>query len=40
MQNAYNATNAEFTAYDYRFVESAPVPGIPILPTFGVRGGF
>lgn len=40
IQNVYNALNPEFTTYDYRFRESAPVPGIPILPTFGVKGRF
>lgn len=40
VQNVYNANNPEFTAYDYRFREKAPVPGIPILPTFGAQGRF
>ena len=40
VQNIYNSTNAEFTIYDYRFRESAPVPGIPFLPTFGFQGSF
>jgi hypothetical protein len=38
VQNIENAMNAEFTTWDYRFRESAPVPGLPILPTFGLRG--
>ena len=38
VQNIENAKNAEFTSWDYRFRESAPVPGIPVLPTFGLRG--
>jgi TonB family protein len=40
VQNVYNAENPEFTAWDYRYRESAPVPGIPILPTFGLTGRF
>lgn len=38
IQNAYNAKNVEATEYDYRFRESAPVTGIPFLPTIGIRG--
>ena len=40
VQNLYNAENPEATQFDYRFRESAPVRGIPILPTIGVRGRF
>lgn len=40
IQNVYFATNPELTAYDYRFRESEPIPGIPILPSFGVRARF
>ena len=40
IQNVYNATNAELTTYDYRFEESAPVPGIPFLPSIGLMGRF
>ncbi|MSP73122.1 MAG: TonB-dependent receptor [Myxococcales bacterium] len=40
VQNVENAPNAEFTTWDYRFRESAPVPGIPVLPTLGVRGTY
>lgn len=40
IQNVYYATNPEFTTYDYRFRESAPVPGVPILPSFGLKGAF
>jgi hypothetical protein len=40
VQNVYNAQNPEATIYDYRFRASAPVRGLPILPTLGVRGSF
>ena len=30
--------DVEATEYDYRFRESAPVTGIPFLPTIGIRG--
>ena len=40
VQNVYNAENPEATLYDYRFRESAPVRGLPILPVLGVRGRF
>lgn len=37
-QNVTNAANEEATQWDYRYRESSPVTGIPILPTLGVRG--
>jgi TonB family protein len=40
IQNVYNAQNPEFTVYDYRYNQSAPVRGIPILPVVGIRGKF
>ncbi len=40
VQNVYNATNPEFTTYDYRFRDSQDIPGIPVLPTIGFRGRF
>jgi hypothetical protein len=40
VQNALNAPNPEDTIYDYRYRESAPVRGLPILPLLGVRGSF
>ncbi len=40
VQNVYNAENPEATLYDYRYRESAPVRGLPILPVLGVRGRF
>lgn len=40
LQNVYNALNPEGTRYDYRYEESAPLPGLTILPSLGVRGSF
>jgi hypothetical protein len=40
IQNATNAVNAEDLLYDYRYRESAPVRGLPILPLLGMRGTF
>lgn len=40
VQNLLNASNEEGTQYDYRFRESAPVSGVPFLPTLGIRGQF
>jgi hypothetical protein len=36
--NVYNAENPEATQWDYRFENSAPVRGVPIIPTLGVKG--
>ncbi len=38
--NVYNATNEEGTDYNYNYRKSAPVPGLPIIPTLGVNGRF
>jgi hypothetical protein len=35
--NVYNAQNGEGIQYQYDFQDSARVPGLPILPTLGVR---
>lgn len=40
VQNVYNALNPEGTRADYRFREFAPLPGLTVLPTLGVRGSF
>ena len=40
VQNVYNAENPEATIHDYRFEESGPVRGLPVLPILGVRGRF
>jgi TonB family protein len=38
IQNVYNHENVEATQYDYRYEDSVPITGIPILPTIGIRG--
>ena len=38
--NVYNHTNSEFVIYNYDFTESKVVPGIPFLPSTGVKGEF
>lgn len=38
VQNAYNATNPEASLYDWRYVNRTEVPGLPIIPSLGVRG--
>ncbi len=38
VQNVYNATNPEGTIYDWRYVQSSELPGLPIIPSLGVRG--
>jgi TonB family protein len=40
VQNVYNAENPEATVYDFRFRESGPIRGLPLLPTLGVKGAF
>ncbi len=40
VQNIYNAENPEVILWDYRYRENAPLRGLPILPTFGVKGEF
>jgi TonB family protein len=40
VQNVYYARNEEFTTYDYRYRSSYGIQGIPILPTFGLKGSF
>jgi TonB family protein len=40
VQNVFNSENPEGVLYDYRFQESAPIRGLPILPILGVRGRF
>jgi hypothetical protein len=40
VQNVLDAENPESTAYDYRYRDSAPVRGLPILPVLGLRGRF
>lgn len=38
VQNVYNSPNTEGTLYSYNFRQNASLPGLPILPTIGVRG--
>jgi TonB family protein len=40
VQNVYNAENPEATLYDYRFRDSGPLRGLPLVPTLGVKGSF
>ncbi len=38
VMNVLNHANVEAYEFDYRFRETAPVTGIPIVPTLGIRG--
>ena len=38
--NVYNARNSEGWRYSYNFTDRDRVPGLPILPTIGVRALF
>jgi TonB family protein len=40
IQNVTYYTNQEGTQYNYDYTESKPVEGIPIFPSFGVKGEF
>ncbi len=40
VQNVFNASNPQLTLWDYRYQESAPLRGLPLLPTLGVSGKF
>ncbi len=40
VQNAYNRQNAEGTNYNYDYSQSSTVGGLPLLPSFGVKGEF
>ena len=40
VQNVYWAKNPEGYQWDYRFREQTQIPGLPILPTLGVKGSF
>jgi TonB family protein len=39
-QNVTNHKNEEIHVYDYRYREQGSISGIPIFPTFGVKGKF
>jgi hypothetical protein len=36
--NVYNAQNGEAYQYEYDFSKRGKLPGLPFLPTLGVRG--
>ena len=38
VQNAYNATNREGEIYSWDYRRSADLPGLPILPSIGIKG--
>ena len=40
VQNITNHANQEFRVYDYRYRQQGSITGLPILPTFGVKGKF
>ena len=40
LQNAYNRMNAEAFAYSYDYRQRARITGLPIIPSFGLRGEF
>jgi outer membrane receptor protein involved in Fe transport len=40
VQNVLNSENPEATLYDYRYQQSDPLRGLPILPFLGLRGQF
>jgi hypothetical protein len=40
VQNAYNRANAEGYSFNYDYSERALISGVPILPSFGLRGEF
>jgi TonB family protein len=40
VQNAYNHRSQEGIQYSYDYTRSAPVLGLPVLPSLGVRGEF
>ena len=40
VQNVTNHRNEELQVFDYRFREQGSIPGIPILPTFGLKARF
>ncbi len=40
VQNVYNANNPEGYQWDYRYRTRSEIPGIPFLPTLGIKGSF
>jgi hypothetical protein len=40
VQNAYNRKNPEGVRYNYDYTQSDTVDGLPLIPSFGLRGEF
>ncbi len=40
VQNVYNQANQEGITYNYDYSKSAPLVGVPIFPSFGIKGEF
>ncbi len=40
VSNVYNRTNSEGTRYNFDYTDQAPVSGLPIIPTIGIKGEF
>lgn len=40
VQNVYNQPNQEGTTYNYDYTQSAPLTGIPVFPSIGIKGQF
>ena len=40
VQNAYNRGNVEAMGYNYDYSKQTPTTGLPIVPSFGIRGSF
>ena len=38
LQNAYNRKNRESTAYNFDYSERSDTPGLPLLPSLGIKG--
>ncbi|HEY4183028.1 MAG TPA: TonB-dependent receptor [Kofleriaceae bacterium] len=38
LENAYNQKNRESTAYNFDYSERSDTPGLPLLPSFGIKG--
>jgi hypothetical protein len=38
VQNVYNRRNPEGLSYNFDFSRSAPIPGLPVIPSLGLRG--
>ena len=38
LQNVYNQGNVEGVSYNYNFTQSKAIPGLPVIPSIGIRG--